>query len=195
MLLKLLLPLTSASPVEATREVAASMIATQPVEDPNTKMRVAAWPVEGPGARSEVHSQPKGTGSRDVRPIDQSLTSKKTVPVAATSVSDSDDDLDNEPDSSAGVSDQDELSDRDNPKDEELDHVLSEEANYQETMRGVRPFMGLYQVPDFDSSSSSLDDNPFDGPRGQPTGKVSIKLPADDWLCRKLEKLNVTMHN
>ena len=33
----------------------------------------------------------------------------------------------------------------------------------------------------------------FAGSRAQHTGKVSIKLPADDWLCRKLEKLNITV--
>ena len=55
--------------------------------------------------------------------------------------------------------------------------------------------MGWHQIPDFDSSSSSLDDNPFAGSRAQATGKVSIKLPADDWLCRKLEKLNELSKN
>ena len=54
--------------------------------------------------------------------------------------------------------------------------------------------MRWHQVPYFNTSPSSLDDNPFAGSRAQPTGKVtSIKLPADEWLCRKLEKLNVTM--
>ena len=57
-------------------------------------------------------------------------------------------------------------------------------------MRGVRSFMGWQQIPDFDSSSSSLDDNPFPSSR---TRKVSIKLMPDDWLCWKLEKLNITI--
>ena len=60
-------------------------------------------------------------------------------------------------------------------------------------MRGVRSFMGRHQIPDFDSSSSSMDDNLFAGSQTQPTGKVSIKLPADDWLCWKLETLNLTI--
>ena len=30
------------------------------------------------------------------------------------------------------------------------------------------------------------------GARVQPTGKVSVKLPVDDWLCRKMRKLNLT---
>ena len=62
------------------------------------------------------------------------------------------------------------------------DQELSEEANYRETIRGVRSFMGWYQIPDFDTSSSSLDDDLFAGARAQPTWKISIKLPADEWL-------------
>ena len=73
------------------------------------------------------------------------------------------------------------------------DQDLSEDANYRETIRGVRSFMGWHQIPDYDSTSSSLDDNPFAGSRAKPTGKVSVKLPVDEWLCRKFERLNVTV--
>ena len=52
--------------------------------------------------------------------------------------------------------------------------------------------MGWHKVPEFESVSSS-DDNPFAGSRIQPTGKVSVKLPVDDWLCKKMEKLNLTI--
>ena len=38
-----------------------------------------------------------------------------------------------------------------------------------------------------------MDDNPFAGARVKTTGKVSVKLPVDEWLCRKLEKLNLTI--
>ena len=69
----------------------------------------------------------------------------------------------------------------------------SEDANYRDTIRGVRFFMGWHQIPDYDSTSSSLDDNPFAGSRAKPTGKVSVKLPVDERLCRKFEKLNVTV--
>ena len=47
-------------------------------------------------------------------------------------------------------------------------------------------------MPKFESEVSSQDDNPFAGIRSQAHGKVSVKLPPDDWLCRKLEKLNLT---
>ena len=52
--------------------------------------------------------------------------------------------------------------------------------------------MGWHQIPEFDSVSSA-DNNPFAGSRVQPTGKVSAKLPVDNWLCRKIEKLNLTI--
>ena len=45
----------------------------------------------------------------------------------------------------------------------------------------------------FDSVSSA-DDNPFAGSRVKPTGKVSVKLPVNDWLYRKMEKLNLTIN-
>ena len=41
--------------------------------------------------------------------------------------------------------------------------------------------------------SSTADDNPFAGARVQPTGKVSVKLPVEDWLCRKKSSLNLTI--
>ena len=83
--------------------------------------------------------------------------------------------------------------DKDFARDDSADQELSEEGSYRETIRGVKSFMGWHQIPDFDSALSSFDDNPFAGSRAQPTGKVSIKLPVDDWLCRKLEKLNLTI--
>ena len=81
---------------------------------------------------------------------------------------------------------------RDLTRDESTDQELSEEASYRETIRGMRSFMGWHKVPEFESVSSS-DDNPFAGSRVQPTSKVSVKLPVDDWLCKKMEKLNLTI--
>ena len=52
--------------------------------------------------------------------------------------------------------------------------------------------MGWHNIPEFDRFSSS-DDNPFASSRVQPTGKVSVKLPVDEWLCWKMEKLNLTI--
>ena len=81
---------------------------------------------------------------------------------------------------------------RDLTRDESTDQEVSEEASYRETIRGVRSFMGWHKVPEFKSVSSS-GDNPFGGSSVQPTGRVSVKLPVDDWLCKKMEKLNLTI--
>ena len=54
--------------------------------------------------------------------------------------------------------------------------------------------MGWHQIPDYDTSAASMDDNPFAGSRVKTTGKVSVKLLVDEWLCKKLEKLNVTFY-
>ena len=80
--------------------------------------------------------------------------------------------------------------DRDLNRDGSGDQELSEEASYREPIRGVRCFMGWHKITD---SVSFSDDNPFASSRVQPTGKVSVKLPVDDWLCRKMEKLNLTI--
>ena len=53
--------------------------------------------------------------------------------------------------------------------------------------------MNWHRVPEFETVSSTADDNPFAGARVQPTGKVSVKLPVDDWLCRKMSSLNLTV--
>ena len=73
------------------------------------------------------------------------------------------------------------------------DQSLSEEQSYRETMRGIRSYMGWTHIPDMNTTASSSDDNPFAGLRLQTPGKVSVQLPTDEWLCRKLAKLNLTL--
>ena len=46
--------------------------------------------------------------------------------------------------------------------------------------------MGMNQVPEFESSASSQDDNPF-------AGKISVKLPSENCFFRKLRRLNLTL--
>ena len=75
----------------------------------------------------------------------------------------------------------------------EPEQSLSEEQSYRETMRGIRSYMGCTHIPDMESAAGCSDDNPFAGPRLQTTGKVSVQLPTDEWLCRKLAKLNLTL--
>ena len=75
----------------------------------------------------------------------------------------------------------------------ENDQLLSEEQNYRETMSGVRSFMGWTHIPEVDSALSSSEDNPFAAPKQQPAGKTNVNLPTDDWLCRKMDCLNLTL--
>ena len=74
----------------------------------------------------------------------------------------------------------------------EQDLPTSEEQTYRETMRGIRSFMGWSHVPDVDSSNPS-DDNPFAGRKTPAPSKVSVQMPTEEWLCKKLSKLNVTL--
>ena len=98
--------------------------------------------------------------------------------------------LPSDPTEEGEVSEQDE-----NPDDfiQDSDKVLSEDQNYRETVRGVRAFMGWTHIPDLEYSPSSRSDNPWVGHRAQPVGKVSVALPPEDWLCRKLESLNLVL--
>ena len=73
------------------------------------------------------------------------------------------------------------------------DLTLSEEQNYRETMSGIRSFMVWTHIPEMDTTASRLEDNPFAGPKTQPTGKISVSMPTDEWLCSKMGKLNITL--
>ena len=73
------------------------------------------------------------------------------------------------------------------------DKVLSEDQNYRETVRGVRAFMGWSHIPDLEYSPTSRTDNPWTGHRSQPVGKVSVVLPPEDWLCKKIENMNLVL--
>ena len=52
--------------------------------------------------------------------------------------------------------------------------------------------MGWSRMPDVDSSNPS-DDNPFAGPKAPAPSKVSVQMPTEEWLCKKLSKLNITL--
>ena len=158
--------------------------ATHPVEGPGTDVKqqnvtqsveapgagTAIQPVEAPGAGPDV--LPTGTGSAALH--------------AEFSGSESEEQLQSDPGSPVDGNVRDGSPDL--SKNEAADQELSEESTYRETIRGVRSFMGWHQIPEFDSVSSA-DNNPFAGSQAPPTGKVSVKLLLDDWLCRKMEKL------
>ena len=82
------------------------------------------------------------------------------------------------------LSDEQELTEHDLP--------TSEEQTYRETMGGIRSFMGWSHVPDADSTNPS-DDNPFAGPKTPAPSKVSVHVPTEEWLCKKLSRLNITL--
>ena len=86
-----------------------------------------------------------------------------------------------------------ELSDDQEVTITDTDQSLSEEHTYRETMRGIRSYMGWTHIPDIDSCATTSDDNPFAGPKLQTPGKVSVNPPTDEWLCRKMNKLNLTL--
>ena len=73
------------------------------------------------------------------------------------------------------------------------DQSLSEEHSYRETMRGIRSYMGWTHISDIYATDSSSDDNPFAGPKLQTPVMVSVQLLTDEWLCRELAKLNMTL--
>ena len=123
-------------------------LATQPLQAPSAG--TATQPTQAPGAGPEV--LPTGVDSTQ---LNHSLPGVRTDEFSGES--DSEAEMDRESVSPASANAQGEL-----PEDL-TDQDLSEEANYRETIRGVRSFMGWHQMPDFDSASSSLDDNPFAG--------------------------------
>ena len=53
--------------------------------------------------------------------------------------------------------------------------------------------MGWTHITDLEYSPDSRTDNPWVGHRSQPVGMVSVLLPPEDWLCRKLENLNLVL--
>ena len=73
------------------------------------------------------------------------------------------------------------------------DQPLSQEQTYRETIRAIHPFMGWSHLPDIDSATNTSEDNPFAGPKTPVIGKVSVQMPTEDWLCKKLQKLNTTL--
>ena len=77
----------------------------------------------------------------------------------------------------------------------DLDQALSGEQTYREILRGIRSFMDWRNIPDIDISASIAGGNPFTRPKVQPVGKVLVNKRVDDWLCKKMDKLTVTLED
>ena len=156
--------------------------ATQPVEAPGTDTETLPAdqePVFSPTTRENPQLLPP------VLPV-----TPGAIPTGPTvSVEEPEQEVDS--DRSSHSPDEGELSDLKSIHEQEEimegDQELSAEQSYWETLRGIRSFMAWNDVPEFDSASSSQDDNPFTGNRGSQTGKTSIKVPVDEWLCRKFD--------
>ena len=100
----------------------------------------------------------------------------------------SDDDYSHEDDRSGNLSDEGQLSDSTEVPEK------TEEMTYRETVRSVRSYMGWHHVPTFETTFSDPDktNNPWKGKNPQKPTRVSVAMPPDDWLCQKLERLNLT---
>ena len=86
-----------------------------------------------------------------------------------------------------------ELSDEQDMTVTEPDQIPSAKQTYRETMRGTRSYMGWTDIPDVDRSNTASDDNPLFGPKAPVPSKISVTMPTEEWLCKKLSKLNVTL--
>ena len=53
--------------------------------------------------------------------------------------------------------------------------------------------MGWNHIPEMDTTASRSEDNPFAGPKTQPTLNVSVSMLTDEWLCSKMGKVNLTL--
>ena len=61
-------------------------------------------------------------------------------------------------------------------------------------MRGVHFYIGWTHIPDMDTHTSGAEDNQFAAPKEQPVGEVSVNLPTDNWLCRKMHGFEPDTH-
>ena len=61
--------------------------------------------------------------------------------------------------------------------------------NYREKVRSVRGFTGWNFTPDFELDTRGTD-NPWKEKNPKNPVKVSVEMPADNWLCQKMERLN-----
>ena len=125
--------------------------ATCPVQGPGTSDVLATQPLLVPGAGTSTQSSQAPGAGPEVLPsgceatlFDQSLSGGRNTEVAGESESEAE--LDGEPASPASIHDQSDL------PETTTDQDLSEDANYRETIRGVRSFMGWHHIPHYTGS-------------------------------------------
>ena len=71
----------------------------------------------------------------------------------------------------------------------------TEDMTYRETVWSVRSFMGCHHIPTFETDYTEPDksNNPLKGKHPRKPTRISVAMPPDDWLCQKLECLNLTV--
>ena len=71
----------------------------------------------------------------------------------------------------------------------------TEDMSYREKVRSVRAYMGWHHIPVFETNYSEPDksNNPWKGKHPNKPTRISVAMPPDDWLCQKLERLNLTV--
>ena len=197
-------------PGQNSNQLATDLASQRPVTDQTKDSPSAQQPSDLPGGIQTVSKSTgklsKGKVSADQRsdvagtdsPSSQQVPSRSsTAPTRRHSVSsmdtDSETDLSDRPPVDLFV-EEGEISDQElETSVNDPDLTLSEEQSYRETMSGIRSFMGWTHIPEVDTTASRSEDNPFAGPKSQPTGKVSVTMPTDEWLCNKFGKLNMTL--
>ena len=172
-------------------DLASQRQATDQLHEPDSLQHVLDLPVSSQTASKSTGKSTKGKVSTDSdlagtdSPLSQLVPSRSSsAPARRQSTSSMD------TDSESVISDhppvdlfveEGELSDQEHEiSATDPDLVLSEEQNYRETMSGIRSFMGSTHIPEIDSTTSKSEDNPFAGPKSQPTGKVSVTMPTDE---------------
>ena len=145
-----------------------------------------------PAARASTSAQPAPAARETVqRQLTTAFdTSRKDSPSSSASDTDS---LSSDRPPIDIFPEEGELSDDPEANLSDQEQSLSEEQSYRETMRGIRLYMNWEHIPDIDSSATTSEDNPFPGPKVHTPGKVSVNLPTNEWLCRKMSRLNITL--
>ena len=180
----------------------ASGVRPEPFLDPATQS-IPPTDLVADAPASDTPIQPasvKPSTSGHPAPTNTGAVNRQLTPAFDTSRRDSPSSSDSDSDSLSSdrpvvdlLPEEGELSDGQDGDLSDQEQAMSTEQSYRETMRGIRSYMDWSHIPDLDSGTTTSEDNPFAAPKSQAPGKVSVNLPTDEWLCRKMSKLNLTL--
>ena len=191
-------PVFSTVKVTPAHAPPANVVRSDPFIKPQPQISQPTDPAGDSATDSSLHKSDVKTSSTQPDPpataaVKKDLSSAFDVSRKESSSSDSDSDSSSDQPLLDILPEEGELSDEMDANLSDQEQSLSEEQSYRETMRGIRSYMGWDHIPDIDSGTTTSEDNPFAGPKPHAPGKVSINLPTDEWLCRKMAKLNITL--